>query len=640
MSAEEKRREEQPQPGQRGGHRGPGGGGMPVERARDFKGSIGKLMKYISRHKAKLVVVVLFAMISTVFNIVGPKVLARATNELASGVVALARGAGSINFAYIGRILLIMLALYGISAGFSYLQAWIMTGVTNEVTYRLRRDISEKLHRIPLRYYEGVSQGEVLSRVTNDVDTINQSMHQSIVQIITSCTTLLGVLYMMLSISPLMTLALVAVVPLSAVFSGMIIKRSQGLFKSNQRYLGNVNGHIEETYGGQTVIRAFRNEDARIEEFNEINDKLYGSAWKSSFLSGVIQPVVGFIGNLGYVLVCILGAVMAGRGSLSLGDIQAFLQYVRSFNQPISQVANISNVLQQTAAAAERVFEFLGEEELSAEPAEPVRIENRDGVMSLVYKDGDGRTVAHPFRGNIEFVNVGFGYDPEHKVIKNFSAFVGAGQKVAIVGPTGAGKTTIVKLLMRFYDVQQGQILIDGHDIRDFTRRDLRSLFGMVLQDTWLYSDTIRENIRYGRRDAGDEEVLSAARAARVDHFVRTLPKGYDVEIDEETTNISAGQKQLITIARAVLADPEVLILDEATSSVDTKTEVDIQRAMNGLMEDRTSFVIAHRLSTIRDCDVIFMMKDGDIVEQGSHRQLIEANGAYAEMYNSQFESA
>jgi len=623
------------------GSRGPGGprGMMPGEKANDFKAAIGKLLAYMGRYKFAVLAVLFFAACSTVFSIIGPKVLARATDALAEGVVALAQGTGTIDFDRIARTLIVLLILYGISALFSYLQGWIMSGVSNQITYRLRQDISRKIHRLPLKYFEGTSQGDVLSRITNDVDTISHSFNQSIVQIITSVTTLIGVLYMMLTISPLMTGITVLIVPLTMVFTMLIVKKSQKYFVGQQQYLGQVNGHIEETYGGQMVIRAFRNERRRIDTFQGLNDKLYESAWKSQFLSGLIMPAVNLIGNLGYVMVCVVGAALASRGGLSLGDIQAFLQYVRTFNQPISQVANISNVLQMTAAAAERVFDFLDEAEEVPEDSAPITVTEQDGRLHLQWQQG-GTNHSCPFSGNVEFVGVSFGYDPEKIIIHNFSAFIPAGTKVAIVGPTGAGKTTMVKLLMRFYDVAGGQILIDGHDIRRFARADLRRLFGMVLQDTWLYHDTIRENIRYGRRDATDEEVLQAAKAARVHSFVRTLPGGYDVEINEEAGNISAGQKQLLTIARAILADPPMLILDEATSSVDTKTEVDIQHAMDTLMKNRTSFVIAHRLSTIRDCDTILMMKDGDIVEQGSHEQLMAQGGAYAELYNSQFENA
>ena len=620
--------------------RGPGGPGMmPGEKPKDLKGSLKSLLRYLGPHRRKVALVLVFAVCSTVFTIVGPKILSRATNALTDGIIAMARGAGGIDFAYIGQIVGWLIALYGVSALFAYLQGYIMAGVSNGITYRLRRDISEKLHRLPLKYFESTSQGEVLSRVTNDVDSISQNLNQSIVQIITAVTTLVGVLIMMLSISPLMTGLSILIVPCSAILSMLVIRKSQKYFIGQQQYLGQVNGSIEETYGGQTVVRAFRGEERALRTFTGQNDRLYDSAWKSQFLSGLIQPAVNLIGNLGYVMGCVVGASRVASGALTLGDVQAFLQYIRSFNQPISQVANISNVLQQTAAAAERVFEFLGQPEEEAEDAQPITFARTETGPVLRWTEG-GEERSQPFFGTVEFCHVAFGYDPEKLVIHDFSAFVEAGQKVAIVGPTGAGKTTVVKLLMRFYDVSGGCILLDGFDIRRFTRESLRAALGMVLQDTWLYGDTIRENIRYGDRAAPDERVLAAAKAARVDHFVRTLPGGYDVEINEESSNLSAGQKQLITIARAVLADPQVLILDEATSSVDTKTEVDIQRAMDHLMEGRTSFIIAHRLSTIRDCGAILMMRDGDIVEQGSHKALLEQGGVYAEMYNAQFESA
>lgn len=625
----------------KGRQQGFGGPGMMMagEKPKDLKGSLRRLLKYLGSYRKQAVVVLIFAVFSTVFTIVGPKILAKATNALSRGIIAMARGTGSVDFDYIGKIIISLIVLYSIGAVFGYLQGYIMSGVSNAVTYRLRRDISEKIHKLPLSYFESTSQGEILSRVTNDVDAINQNMNQSIVQIITSVTTLIGVLVMMVSISPLMAGLSLLIVPCSAVLSILIVKRSQKYFTGQQQYLGAVNGRIEETYGGQMILRAFRGEARAKKDFTEQNEKLHDSAWKSQFLSGLIMPAVSFIGNLGYVMACIVGASRVASGSLTLGDVQAFLQYIRSFNQPIAQVANISNVLQQTAAAAERVFGFLDQPEEIAEDASPVIFaETRNGSV-LRWNDKKG---AHeqPFRGTVEFCEVSFGYDPAKPVIHDFSAFVEAGQKVAIVGPTGAGKTTIVKLLMRYYDVTSGCILLDGIDIRRYTRESLRSALGMVLQDTWLYGDTIRENIRYGKRTASDSEVLTAAKTARVDHFARTLPGGYDVQINEESSNISAGQKQLITIARAVLADPQVLILDEATSSVDTKTEVDIQRAMDALMHGRTSFIIAHRLSTIRDCGTILMMRDGDIIEQGSHQELLEKNGAYAEMYNSQFESA
>ena len=625
--------------GPRGGH-GPGGMGMmPVEKPKDFKGSLRRLLKYLGDYRKQAVFVVIFAVLGTVFNIVGPKILARATNALSDGIIAMARGTGSIDFGYIGNIIGWLIVLYGISAIFTYLQGWIMAGVSNDITYRLRRDISVKIHKLPLKYFESTSQGEVLSRITNDVDAISQNLNQSIVQIITSVTTMIGVLVMMLSISVLMTGLAILIIPCSAILSMLIIKRSQKYFAGQQQYLGAVNGRIEETYGGQMIIRAFRGEERAMSQFGEQNDKLYDSAWRSQFLSGLIMPAINFIGNLGYVMACVVGAARVATGNLDLGGVQAFLQYIRSFNQPIAQVANISNVLQQTAAAAERVFAFMDQPEEAPEDASPVTYAKTEKGPVLRWTDAEGPQ-EHPFRGTVEFCHVTFGYDPDKLIIHDFSAFVEAGQKVAIVGPTGAGKTTIVKLLMRYYDVTDGCILLDGIDIRRYSRESLRTALGMVLQDTWLYGDTIRENIRYGDRTAPDGQVLIAAKAARVDHFARTLPGGYDMTINEESSNISAGQKQLITIARAVLADPQVLILDEATSSVDTKTEVDIQHAMDTLMQGRTSFIIAHRLSTIRDCGTILMLRDGDIVEQGSHKELLEKNGAYAEMYNSQFESA
>ncbi len=626
-----------PAGGGRGG--GPGGMTMTTERAKDFKGSLKKLISYMGRYKYAMVLVLILAAAASVFSIVGPKILAGATNEIADGFMAMIAGTGGIDFDAIAKIILTLAILYGISSIFAYTQAFVMTGITNKITYRLRRDVSEKLHRLPLKYFEGTSQGEVLSRITNDIDTVNQSLNQSVSQIISSAATLIGVLVMMLSISLVMTGVTLLVLPLSAIFSALIVRRSQKYFAAQQAVLGEVNGHIEESYGGQTVIKAFRHEEKCVSDFNKLNSQLYGSSLKAQFLSGLIMPAITFFGNLGYVAVCIVGAALTGGGSLTIGDIQAFIQYVRSFNQPIAQVANISNVLQQTAASAERVFELLAEPEEVAEAAQPVTVTEENGITFLCFTQ-DGQLKKQPFKGDVEFKNVSFGYSPDKIIIHDFSAKIAAGQKVALVGPTGAGKTTMVKLLMRFYDVNSGSIHVDGIDIRNFKRADLRSLLGMVLQDTWLYSDTIAENIRYGRHEATDEEVVEAAKAARVDFFVRTMPGGYNVEIDEESSNISAGQKQLLTIARAIIAKPKMLILDEATSSVDTKTEVDIQTAMNSMMDDRTSFIIAHRLSTIRGCDIILMMKNGDIVEQGSHNFLMEKNGAYADLYNSQFESA
>ncbi len=591
---------------------------MKGDKARDFKGSMSKLIGYLGKYKATVLVVFVFAVGSTAANIVGPKILGQATTKLFEGVLAQLNGTGSIDFTAIGRIVLLTLGLYLVSAVFAYIQGWIMADVSTNIAYRFRRDISEKINRMPLKYFDTTTHGEVLSRITNDVDTVNQTLSQSLSQIITSVVTVVGVLVMMLSISWAMTLAALIVIPLSMVVVGVIVGQSQKYFKQQQEYLGHVNGHVEEMYGGHIVMKAFNGEEKSIQKFDKFNNVLYDSAWKSQFLSGLMMPIMMFIGNLGYVAVTILGGWLAIRNAITIGDIQAFIQYVRSFTQPITQLANISNVLQQTAAAAERVFEFLDEPEEILETGEPV-----------VLKKVEGR---------VEFRNVRFGYDPDKPVIHDFSAIAKPGQKVAIVGPTGAGKTTIVKLLMRFYDVNRGQILVDGHEIRDFTRRDLRRMFGMVLQDTWLYNASILENIRYGRPEATDEEVFAAAKAAHVDHFIHTLPEGYNMVLNEETTNISQGQKQLLTIARAVLADPSILILDEATSSVDTRTEILIQKAMDSLMVGRTSFVIAHRLSTIRNADLILVMNEGDIVEQGTHDELLARGGFYAEIFNSQFE--
>ena len=614
-------------PGGPGGF-GPGGHGMMRgEKARDFKGTMRKLVEYLREHRLALLVVMLFAAISTVFNIVGPKILGQATTKLFEGVMGQLSGSGAgVDFTYIGNLMLLLVGLYLLSAVFGYLQGWIMAGITAKVTYRFRKDISEKINRMPLKYFDGTNHGEVLSRVTNDVDTVNQTMNQSLSQIITSLVSVVGTLIMMFSISWLMTLVALLIIPLSLVVTGLVIGKSQKYFKEQQDYLGHVNGHVEEMYGGHIVMKAFNGEAKSVAKFNEFNAKLYNSAWKSQFLSGLMMPMMNFIGNLGYVAVTILGGYLAFTGSITVGDIQAFIQYVRTFTQPISQLANTSNVLQQTAAAAERVFEFLREAEEVPETASPVQLPCKQGIACV--------------EGAVEFDHVHFGYNPEKVIINDFSAVVEPGQRIAIVGPTGAGKTTMVKLLMRFYDVNSGAIRVDGQDIRDYTRYDLRSQFGMVLQDTWLYNGTIMENIRYGRPDATDEEVIAAAKAAHVDHFVHTLPDGYHMMLNEEASNVSQGQKQLLTIARAVLADPRILILDEATSSVDTRTEVLIQRAMHNLMKDRTSFIIAHRLSTIRDADLILVMRDGDIVEQGSHQQLLAQHGFYAELYNSQFEQA
>ena len=604
---------------------GPGGGPPGMlrggEKPRDFKGTMTKLLRYLSPYKVQFIIVFIFAIASTVFNIVGPKILGQATTKLFEGVVGMIAGTGSgIDFVGIGNILLLLAGLYIAAALFSFAQGWIMTAISMKITYRFRREISEKINRLPLRYFDATSQGEVLSRVTNDVDTVSQTLNQSLTQIITSVFTLLGVLVMMLSISWIMTLVVLVILPISAIFIKVLVKYSQKYYKQQQDYLGHVNGHVEEMYGGHIVVKAFNGEARSVEEFNRLNKTLFSSAWISQFLSGLMMPIMNFVGNLGYVGVAVLGGILAFRNLITVGDIQAFIQYVRNFTQPIAQIANISNVLQQTAAASERVFEFLAEAEEPADTDDPVEL----------------ATV----QGHVEFRNVHFGYIPEKTIINDFSAEILPGQKIAIVGPTGAGKTTMVKLLMRYYDIQSGAILVDGHDIRDFTRDGLRDKFGMVLQDAWLYNDTIMENIRYGLLDATDEEVYQAARTANVDHFIRTLPEGYNMVLDEETSNISQGQKQLLTIARAVLSRPSILILDEATSSVDTRTEVLIQKAMDNLMHGRTSFIIAHRLSTIRNADRILVMNNGDIVEQGTHAELLEKDGFYASIYNSQFEEA
>jgi ATP-binding cassette subfamily B protein len=605
-----------------GGGFGHGSGGMMGggEKARDFKGTMKKLIDYLAVYKISILIVVIFAAISAALAVVGPKILGNVTTELFKGIIAKIQGTGDINFTYIRNTMLKLLFIYLISSIFAYIQGWIMSGVSMKVSYNLRKELSEKINRLPLKYFDKTNQGEVLSRITNDVDTLSQTLNQSFGQIITSVTTVVGVFIMMLTISWKMTLVTLLMLPLSTILIMIIAGRSQKYFKEQQDYLGNVNGHVEEMYGGHLVVKAFNGEEKSIKEFDKLNGQLYGSAWKSQFLTSIMMPLMNFVGNLGYVAICILGGYLAAQGAITVGDVQAFMQYVRQFNQPIAQIANISNILQQTVASAERGFEFLAEEEEAADTDKPLKVENLEG--------------------RVEFENVHFGYNPEKPVINNFSAKFTPGQRIAIVGPTGAGKTTIVKLLMRFYDVNQGAILIDGHDIRDFSRGDLRSSFGMVLQDTWLYNDTIMENIRYGRLDASDEEVIEAAKAAHVDSFVHTLPNGYKMVLNEEATNVSQGQKQLITIARAILADPKILILDEATSSVDTRTEVQIQKAMENLMKDRTSFIIAHRLSTIRDADLILVMNHGDIVEQGKHEELLAKDGVYANMYNSQFQVA
>ncbi len=604
--------------------RGMGFGGgpmqlMPGEKARDFKGTMIKLVKYLRVYQVSILIMMVFAIASTIFSIVGPKIMGQATTKLFEGVIGQISGTGTgIDFGYIGHILLILAFLYLLSAIFGYIQGWVMAGVSMKVTYAFRKDISEKINRMPLGYFDGTSHGEVLSRVTNDVDTVSQTLNQSLTQIITSAASVLGVLYMMFSISVIMTLVALIIIPISLIITSVVIKQSQKYFKQQQDYLGHINGHVEEMYGGHTVMKAFNGEAKSVEVFDDINATLYSSAWKSQFLSGLMMPLMTFVGNLGYVAISILGGYLAVKNTITVGDIQAFIQYVRSFTQPITQLANISNILQQTAAAAERVFEFLAEPEEIPDTQIPVHLEKVEG--------------------KVEFKDVHFGYSPDKIIINDFCATVAPGQKIAIVGPTGAGKTTMVKLLMRFYDVNSGAILVDDHNIKDFTRQDLRKIFGMVLQDTWLYNGTIMENIRYGRFDATDAEVVRAAKAAYVDHFVRALPDSYNMVLNEEASNVSQGQMQLLTIARAILADPRILILDEATSSVDTRTEVLIQKAMDALMKGRTSFIIAHRLSTIRDADLILVMRDGDIVEQGTHQDLLDAGGFYAELYNSQFE--
>lgn len=608
------------------GHGGPMGRGGPRammkgEKARDFKGTMRKLIQYLDAYKLSILMTMIVAAGSTVFAIISPKILGKATTKLFEGVLAQISGAGAgIDFVYIGRIILITIGLYLAASIFNFIQGWIMSKISMDITYRFRRDIAAKINRLPFKYFDGTSHGEVLSRITNDVDTVSQTLNQSLSQIITSVITLIGVLIMMLSISWQMTLVALLIVPLSLGVIGGVIGQSQKYFKQQQDYLGHVNGHVEEMYGGHVVMKAFNGEADSIQRFEALNDTLYTSAWKSQFLSSLMMPSMRVISNVVYVGICVLGGYLAIQKMITLGDIQAFIQYVNSFSQPITQIANISNILQQTAAAAERVFEFLDEAEETPDPVDPVRLSDYEGL--------------------VEFKNVRFGYNPEKIVIKDFSFYANPGQKIAIVGPTGAGKTTMVKLLMRFYDVNSGAILLDGHNIQDFSRGDLRCVFGMVLQDTWLFNGTIFDNIRYGRDKVTDKEVYAAARAAHVDHFVRTLPGGYHFMINEEASNISQGQKQLLTIARAILVDPTILILDEATSSVDTRTEVLIQKAMAELMKGRTSFIIAHRLSTIRDADWILVMQDGDIVEQGRHEKLLARNGFYAELYNSQFESA
>ena len=604
----------------RHGPRGPHGGMAPGEKAKDFKGTMKKLMTYIGKYKFAVVTVIVFAIGSTIFSIIGPKILSKATTELFNGLVAKIKGTGGIDFDKIGKILLILLTMYLVSAVFSFIQGWIMTGVTQKLCFRFRKEISEKIDRMPMKYFESRTVGEVLSRITNDVDTLGQSLNQSVTILITSVTTIIGVLIMMLTISPLMTLIAFVILPISALLISLVIKHSQKYFFTQQEYLGKINGQVEEVFSGQNVIKVFNREEVVKKTFEEDNDVLYQSAWKSQFFSGMMQPIMMFVGNLGYVAVAISGSMLAIKGTIEVGDIQAFIQYVRSFTQPITQVAQVSNMLQSMAAATERVFEFLEEEEEDQFAENPVHDEN--------------------LQGSVTFEHVKFGYDEDKIIIHDFNSQISPGQTVAIVGPTGAGKTTMVKLLMRFYDVNEGAIKVDGYDIRDFNRSELRENFGMVLQDTWLFKGTIMENIRYGRLDATDEEVIEAAKAAHAHHFISTLPGGYQMELNEEASNVSQGQKQLLTIARAILADNRILILDEATSSVDTRTEARIQKAMNNLMKGRTSFVIAHRLSTIKDADLILVMKDGDIIEQGTHKELLEQQGFYADLYNSQFEEA
>ncbi len=601
------------------GH-GPGAGMVPGEKAKNFKGTVAQLIKYMGKYKLGVLVVLIFAIASTVFNIAGPKILGKATTELFNGLVAKVSGQGSIDFDKIGKILLFLLGVYLISALCSFVQGWIMSGITQKICFRFREDISKKINRMPMKYFESRTVGEVLSRITNDVDTLGQGMNQSVTQLITSVTTIIGILIMMLTISPLMTLIAVIILPVSGILIGIVVKHSQKYFVAQQKYLGKINGQVEEVYSGHNIVKAFNKEEDMLNEFDETNGILFQSAWKSQFLSGMMQPIMNFVGNLGYVGVAVVGGIQVINGNIEVGDIQSFIQYVKSFTQPISQMAQVSNMLQSTAAAAERVFEFLGEEEEDLVVEQPVKLDHVEG--------------------NVTFEHVKFGYNAEKIIVNDFNCEVEPGQMVAIVGPTGAGKTTMVKLLMRFYDVNGGSIKVDGHDLRNFNRADLRENFGMVLQDTWLFKGTIMENIRYGRLDATDEEVIAAAKAAHAHHFITTLPGGYHMELNEDASNVSQGQKQLLTIARAILADNPVMILDEATSSVDTRTEERIQKAMNNLMKGRTSFVIAHRLSTIKDADIILVMKDGDIIEQGNHEELLAKGGFYAELYNSQFEEA
>ena len=597
---------------------GPGRGMMPGEKPKDFKNSIEKLVRYLGRYWYAIVAVMIFAAVSTVFSVAGPKVMARATNALVEGLGKKIAGTGFIDFTYIAKVLLFTLGLYICSAVFSFIQGMIMTGITQKTCYRMRKEISEKINRMPMKYFESRTYGEVLSRITNDVDTLGQSLNQSVTQIITSVATLVGTLVMMISISGIMTLISLVILPVSAILISFIIKHSQKYFRQQQEYLGHINGQVEEVYGGHLVVQAYNKQESTIKKFEDTNQILFQSAWKSQFLSGLMQPIMQFVGNLGYVGVAISGGLLAIRGTIGVGEIQAFIQYVRNFTQPIQQIAQVANMLQSMSAASERVFEFLDEEEEELTVEHAVHLDQVDGY--------------------VDFSHVSFGYNPDQIIIRDFSAHVTPGQKIAIVGPTGAGKTTMVKLLMRFYDVTGGAIQVDGHDIRDFNRQELRDAFGMVLQDTWLFKGSIMENIRYGRLDATDEEVIEAAKAAHAHHFIQTLPGGYQMELNEDASNVSQGQKQLLTIARAILADNPILILDEATSSVDTRTEVRIQKALDNLMRGRTSFIIAHRLSTIKNADLILVMKDGDIIEQGTHEQLLAQKGFYADLYNSQFE--
>lgn len=592
--------------------------GMSGEKAKDFKGAMLRLLKYMERYKFRLILMVIFAIGGTVFNIIGPKILGKATTELYSGLISKINGGSGIDFDKIIKILFGVMCLYVVSSVLSFIQGFIMTGISNDVTYNLRKDISKKINKIPMKYFESRTHGEILSRITNDVDTLQTGINQSVTQLITSATTLIGVLVMMLSINVWMTLAALLILPVSMFIISKVMKHSQKYFQDQQKYLGEVNGQVEEIYSGHTVVKAFNKEDDVINEFEKTNEKLYSSAWRSQFFSGIMMPIMQFVGNLGYVMVALFGGFMVIKNKIEVGDVQAFFQYIRNFTQPIQQIAQVTNMLQSSAAASERVFEFLDVEEEDQMAEDPVSI--------------------NQIEGNVSFEHISFGYDPSKIIVHDFNADVKAGQKVAIVGPTGAGKTTMIKLLMRFYDVNSGEICIDGHNVKDFKRMELREMFGMVLQDTWLFHGTIMENIRYGRLDATDEEVIAAAKAAHAHHFIMSQPGGYQMELNEETSNISQGQKQLLTIARAILADNKIMILDEATSSVDTRTEERIQKAMDNLMKGRTSFVIAHRLSTIRDADLILVMKDGDIIEQGTHESLLAKNGFYANLYNSQFE--